>query len=740
MSNKNDTTYQNQDNNKTFIQKSSSVNDQHQEVIKESEGQKDKNYLQKNFIKHFRQLKFHTKGILISVAIGTIPILGLGMISYHFGSKLMNNQVIKTQESQAISLGDIIERFMLARYGDIQILAKLPFLTNPQVAQSTTLAEKTALLNQVVKTYKGYDHVAVFNLNGNIILQSEGGISNQEKNLKYFQEVLQKNAPVISQPEVLNNNTVVIYIAAPVKEVVTGKTVAVVRTRVSMQMLMEYINSSVDDRNDYYLVDPQGKFFLSPQQDLLAQAATVIYPGLANLVNQQDVNNLQKVETIYQSPQLVTYLSLQKLADLPDLNWKLILAKDRVTAFQPQKQFLKLVANVSALLALLMTLLVVWLSKSITKENTLATSQVEPLQAEEIKDSGEYQKEDIQVDKISKIEQQWQEKDNLHSQILDLINQIEKATHGDLTVQVEVRDGEIANIAKLFNSILERLRYIVSQIKDNTREINRGIDNKKDAINDVKAAGDAQIDKINNTLATVTEMTNLLANLAKEAETITTVTNQVHYTTNQSGEAMDLTVENILSWQQTVDDTANKIKQLGEYSQQISRVVSLINQIAIQTNLLAINAGIEAARAGEEGQGFAVVAEEVGELAARSTAAVQELEQIVEKMKGDTTEVVQAIEIGANHLVEGKQVVVNAKQSLHEVVDISEKIETFVNSISTASISQVETSHLINQLLAEIATISQTNRDYYQQISDCLQSTADISQQLASKVDNLNIN
>ncbi|NET02107.1 MAG: methyl-accepting chemotaxis protein [Sphaerospermopsis sp. SIO1G1] len=524
----------------------------------------------------------------------------------------------------------------------------------------------------------------------------------------------------------------VIYVAAPVKDVATGKTTAIVRTRVSMKILMEEIKSFIGDQYDHYLVDNQGKFFLSPQSDLLGESAQVIYPNLTNLVNQEDVNRSESLETVIQSPQLVTYLQLEKLANLPDLQWQLILAQDRLTAFQAQKQLLKIVTNISAVLALFTTLLVAWLTKSINNE------AIQPDREDTNQNLESEQFLDFESQEIEQDQNQDKSQDQLH--LLELINQIEKIDNDSLNIQFEVENGEVGKIGNFLNTTITNLKNIIIQIKDHTQELNHNIEHKKSVINDLTTASEIQTDKINQTLVTATEMNNLLTNLAQEAEKINTATTQIYQTADQSAEVMAVTGENILSWQQTVNDIAKKIRQLGEYSQKISRVVTLINQITIQTNLLAINAGIEAARAGEEGQGFAVVAEEVGELAARSTAAIQELEQIVEKMKGDTTEVVQAMETGANHLVEGTQVVVDAKQSLHEVVDISEQVKTFMNSISTASVDQAETPQLIHQLLSEIANFSQDNRKSYQQLSESLDKTADISQQLEDKISNWNIN
>jgi methyl-accepting chemotaxis protein len=183
-----------------------------------------------------------------------------------------------------------------------------------------------------------------------------------------------------------------------------------------------------------------------------------------------------------------------------------------------------------------------------------------------------------------------------------------------------------------------------------------------------------------------------------------------------------------------VAETAKKVKRLGESSQQISKVVSLINQIALQTNLLAINAGIEAARAGEEGQGFAVVAEEVGELAARSAAATKEIEQIVENIQQETADVVEAMELGTAQVVEGTHLVEDAKLSLSQILEVSRQIDTLVQSISSATVSQVQTSQAVTELMKEIALVSERTSDSTRHVSGSLQETVEIAAQLQASV------
>ncbi|NJM85362.1 MAG: chemotaxis protein, partial [Leptolyngbyaceae cyanobacterium RM2_2_21] len=244
---------------------------------------------------------------------------------------------------------------------------------------------------------------------------------------------------------------------------------------------------------------------------------------------------------------------------------------------------------------------------------------------------------------------------------------------------------------------------------------------------------------ITRALSSVEDMTDSIQSVAESARQAAQVAHTAFTTAESGGVAMARTEQNILMLRETVGTTAKKVKRLGESSQQISKVVSLINQIALQTNLLAINAGIEAARAGEEGQGFAVVAEEVGELANRSAAATQEIEKIVDAIQRETAQVVEAMEQSTAQVVEGTHLVEDAKASLEQILGVSSQIDQLVQSISTATVSQVETSTSVSQLMQMIAEVSKQTSGSSLQVSDALRSTVLVTEALQASVDTFKV-
>ncbi|MGK7878391.1 MAG: methyl-accepting chemotaxis protein [Xenococcaceae cyanobacterium] len=331
-------------------------------------------------------------------------------------------------------------------------------------------------------------------------------------------------------------------------------------------------------------------------------------------------------------------------------------------------------------------------------------------------------------------EREREQKEALQGQLSQLLKDVEEASKGDLTVRAEIAPGEMGIVADFFNFIIENLRDLVTQVKQAAFQVNTSVGENESAIRQLAESAIKQATQIGQTLNSVEEMTRSIQEVADNARAAAEVAHVASAKAQTGGEAMDRTVQSILHLRETVASTAKKVKRLGESSQQISQVISMIKEIALKTNLLAINASIEAAHAGEEGQGFAVVAEEVGELAEQSAAATKEIEQIVANIQLGTSEVVQAMEVGTGQVVEGTSLVEEAKQSLGQIVDVSGQIDQLLQSISSATVSQVQTSQGVTKLMEQIAQISESTSDSSGKVSSSLQQTVEIAEQLQASV------
>jgi methyl-accepting chemotaxis protein PixJ len=334
---------------------------------------------------------------------------------------------------------------------------------------------------------------------------------------------------------------------------------------------------------------------------------------------------------------------------------------------------------------------------------------------------------------IMSVEQR-EQKESLENQLITLLSEVEGAARGDLTVRAEVTTGEIGTVADFFNAIVESLREIVTSVKHATDKVNISINENEGAIRQLAEEAVKQNTEIVNTLDSVEQMSVSIQSVADSAGLAAQVARNAS-TSAQAGEvAMERTVFSIINLRDTIAQTAKKVKNLGEASQQISKVTTLINQIALQTNVLAINASIEASRAGEEGRGFAVVAEEVGELATKAAAATKEIEQVLENIQQQTSEVVRAMQLGSTQVNEGTHLVENTKQSLGEILQVSRKIDELVQVISDSTVSQAKTAQAVTQLMKGLAVNSEETAASSRQVSKSLKRTVEVAQQLQTSV------
>ncbi|MBW4471851.1 MAG: GAF domain-containing protein [Stenomitos rutilans HA7619-LM2] len=331
-------------------------------------------------------------------------------------------------------------------------------------------------------------------------------------------------------------------------------------------------------------------------------------------------------------------------------------------------------------------------------------------------------------------EEQRQQREALQSQLVSLLDQVEGVASGDLTVRAQVTDGELGTVADFFNALVESLRQIVLQVKRSTTQVNMALGESELTIQQLAAEALQQSEDITQTLNSVDQMTMSIQAVAESSRQAAAVTHTASSTAEASQVAIDFTVHSIFELRETMSETAQKMKRLGESSQAISKVISLINQIALKTNMLALNAGIEAARTGENGAGFAVVAEEVGELAVQSASATKEIEQLVEDIQRGTRQVLEVMEKSTTQMVQGTRLVEDAKQNLGQLRELSQQTDQLVQSISEATIAQTDISQAVSLLMQKLAHRSRQTASVSQHVTDSLQQTVGIAQALELSV------
>jgi methyl-accepting chemotaxis protein len=332
-------------------------------------------------------------------------------------------------------------------------------------------------------------------------------------------------------------------------------------------------------------------------------------------------------------------------------------------------------------------------------------------------------------------EQERQRAELLQHELINLVTDVEGATSGDLTVRAQISEGEIGIVADFFNAIIENLRDIVRQVKESAGLVNTSVDVNNVAIRNLAQDATDQAQQLEEALLSVEQMTNSIQQVASSAQRAANVAIAAANTAETGSLAIEQSVQSILQLRQTVAETAKKVKRLGEASQQIAKVVVLIDQIALKTNMLAVNASIEAALAGEGGRGFAVVAEEVGALAAQSATATKEIETLVESIQQETSEVVQAMESSTMQVVEGTNRVEDARQSLNQIVQVSRQVNELFQEISRATISQVQTSQSVRSLMSNLSSQSQRSSETSRGVAIALQETANVASKLQASVE-----
>ncbi|GIX30922.1 MAG: protein PilJ [Porticoccaceae bacterium] len=295
--------------------------------------------------------------------------------------------------------------------------------------------------------------------------------------------------------------------------------------------------------------------------------------------------------------------------------------------------------------------------------------------------------------------------------ILRLLDEIEGLGDGDLTVEATVTEDFTGAIADAINFAILQLRELVARIQDTAERVSAAAAETRGTALELAEASEHQAQEIAGVSAAINEMAVSIDQVsANAAESAAVAERSVRIATN-GAEVVQRNIQGMDTIREQIQDTSKRIKRLGESSQEIGDIVSLISDIADQTNILALNAAIQAAMAGDAGRGFAVVADEVQRLAERSANAAKQVAGLVKAIQTDTNEAVASMEQTTAEVVRGAELAHDAGRALEEIQSVSRTLAELIQDISTAASHQATTAAQISATMNVIQDITaQTNR------------------------------
>jgi methyl-accepting chemotaxis protein len=312
---------------------------------------------------------------------------------------------------------------------------------------------------------------------------------------------------------------------------------------------------------------------------------------------------------------------------------------------------------------------------------------------------------------------------------------------GDLTKRLHLHSNdEVAELARWFNVLMDRLHQTLCQVANSTQSLVTAGEEMSSSSREQAEGAEAQKDQTAQVATAMQEMAATVQQVSENSNSAAVASQKAAETAREGGKVVEETLSRMRAIADSVGDTAKKVQELGKRSDQIGQIVGVINDIADQTNLLALNAAIEAARAGEQGRGFAVVADEVRKLAERTSTATKEIADMIRSIQAETKSAVEAMQAGTQQVEMGVESTSQAGQSLQGIIQMTEQVGEMIAHIATASTEQSSATEEVSGNIGKITKIANASAAAAQQISAALEDLSGLAQNLQQLVGQFKLN
>ncbi len=318
--------------------------------------------------------------------------------------------------------------------------------------------------------------------------------------------------------------------------------------------------------------------------------------------------------------------------------------------------------------------------------------------------------------------------------ILTLLDEMGDLADGDLTVHANVTEELTGAIADSVNYAVEALRDLVTTINNTSKRVANAAAETVNIADQLAGQAAEQAKKIVSASDSVDDMARSMTDMSTNAAASAEVAANSVNIASQGADRVRRTIQGMDVIREHIQETSKRIKRLGESSQEIGDIVGLINDIADQTNILALNAAIQASAAGESGRGFAVVADEVQRLAERATSSTKRIEALVKTIQADTSEAIISMEKSTGEVVNGAELAENAGESLEEIENVSKRLADLINDISHAARLQSEVASGVSTTMTAINEIARLTSGGTRATSESVSAMTKLSEELRQSV------
>lgn len=310
------------------------------------------------------------------------------------------------------------------------------------------------------------------------------------------------------------------------------------------------------------------------------------------------------------------------------------------------------------------------------------------------------------IDNARIFQQREQERREVELAIFDLLEEVEQARQGNLTVRARISETSLGAVADSLNEMLRALNTVLLEVRQATNVVSKNASDLQVAARRLSAGAQQQERQVNDIFKTIREMAASVGQVSDNAATAAGVTRHALEITDEGRLGVERAVQGMNAVRELVLQSAKKIKRLGESSQEIGEIVQLISDFASKTNLLALNASIEAVRAGEHGRGFSAVAQEIRNLANSSAEATRQISAKIKAIQNETNAVVVSMEQNTQQVVIQSELAAHAGSALQAMDTVMQRIVQHIEGISSAASQEAAASGLVARSMGGIARIT----------------------------------